>query len=71
MKCPRCGEQVKLIAGLKCPKCGHVSGSQNLDHDWSQFDNDLGRTRAKDADAQNRPSRAHYPKRRNPLDFKS
>lgn len=70
MKCLRCGEKVKMIAGLKCPKCSHVRGSQNLDTDWGQFDPELGRQRAKDADRQSRPYRGHNPKRRTPLDFK-
>lgn len=70
MDCPRCGaKKVKLIAGIKCPACDHVVGSQNLSTDWSQFDNDLGRTRVKDADGQSRASRAHNPKRRYPLKF--
>lgn len=67
MKCPRCGEQVKMISGIKCPKCDHVAYSQNLDTDWKQQDNDLGRKRASDADGQSRPVRIHNPKRRYPL----
>ena len=71
MKCPRCGENVKLIAGIKCPKCDHVSGSQNLDTDWNMYDSDTGLTnKAKDADRQSKPDRSHNAKRRNPLDFK-
>lgn len=70
MKCSRCGKDVKFIAGIKCPKCDHVSGSQNLDHDWNRFDSDSGLFKAKDADRQNRQYSGHHPKRRNPLDFK-
>lgn len=70
MKCPRCGKDVKMISGIKCPACEHVSMSQNLDTDWSQFDSDLGRKRAREADSQSRPDRSHNPKRRYPLDFK-
>ncbi len=70
MKCPRCGQDVKMISGIKCPKCDHVSGSQNLDHDWKQFEPELGRFRARDADRQARPDKSHHPRRRHPLDFK-
>lgn len=69
MKCSRCGKDVKLIAGIKCPKCEHVAGSQNLDTDWRKFNSDSRTFRAKDADAQSRPSRRHNPTRRNPLTF--
>lgn len=71
MKCPRCGQNVKLIAGIKCPKCDHVSGSQNLDTNWNMHDSDTGlANRAKDADRQSRLYKGNNPKRRNPLDFK-
>jgi hypothetical protein len=69
MKCSRCGKDVKLIAGIKCPKCEHDNGSQNLDVDWDQYDSDLGRQRARDADSQNRPYKGNYQRRRNSLDF--
>lgn len=68
MKCPRCGENVKLIAGIKCPKCDHVSGSQNLDHDWDRWDANSGLlNKSKGADEQFRPYRGHNPKRRTEL----
>lgn len=70
MKCPRCGQDVKLIAGIKCPKCDHVSGSQNLDIDWRTYDPETGLTnKAGNVDKQTRPHKGNNPKRRNPLDF--
>lgn len=70
MICTRCGQNVKMISGIKCPKCGHTAGSQNLDTDWNKFNSDLGISRVKDSDAQSRPYRGHHPRRRNRLDFK-
>lgn len=69
-KCPRCSGEFKRISGfIKCSDCDYVLGSQNLNTDWSQFDDDLGRTRAKDADKQNRIYKGDYPRRRYPLRF--
>jgi ribosomal protein L37E len=69
MKCARCGHAGKLISGIKCAACGHVHGMQNLDTDWRQHSDDLGRKRARNADDQNRPHRPAGDTRRNPLRF--